>query len=120
MTEAMIRPLEKGDAPAVNALFRDVFGVERSLETWRWLFREGPAGPALAVIAEKDEQVVGHAATILREGRIDQERAVFAQSIDAMTHPDHQKQGVNARLEEEWQEHPQCVGETPCVPCVCA
>jgi hypothetical protein len=55
----VLRAYEAGDEDAINAAFNHVFGLDRSLDDWRWKFRAEPRAIAVATV---DGEVVAHAA----------------------------------------------------------
>ncbi|KAA3629086.1 MAG: GNAT family N-acetyltransferase [Proteobacteria bacterium] len=56
---------QPGDEFEILDLFRDVFRVDRSIEQWRRIYLENPAGPPRIVIARTPgNEIVGHMATI--------------------------------------------------------
>ena len=100
MTHPTLRAAHPEDRDRILQLFQQVFGKERSAAEWSWAFLEGPVGPADIVIALEGDTVVAHAATLRRAAQIEGKTTLFGQSVDAMTHPDWQKQGLNQRLQE--------------------
>src|SRR5262245_31301087 len=57
---ARVRPYQPGDEDALVAMFRSTFPeVPRSLDDWRWCFRQAPEGPADICVLESDGRVVG-------------------------------------------------------------
>jgi predicted N-acetyltransferase YhbS len=104
MTNPTLRVADAEDRDRILHLFHHVFGKERTAMEWSWAFQEGPLGPADIVIALEGDTVVAHAATLRRAAQIQGETTIFGQSVDAMTHPDWQKQGLNQRLQETLSE----------------
>jgi GNAT superfamily N-acetyltransferase len=94
---------ETGDADwdAVNALFTRVFGGTRDPAYWTWMIKESPDALGVSVVAvDASSEVVGHAASISRGFHVGGVRSICGQSVDAMTHPDWQRQGINRALNE--------------------
>ncbi len=104
MTIPAIRPVVPEDETAINGLFKRVFGKNRSPELWHWLYQDSPAGPGHAVVAEVDGKMVAHAGTISRTLQVDDAQVLCGQSIDAMTHPTWQRQGLNRAVNEALRE----------------
>jgi len=81
----IIRPYRAGDEVRILDLFRRVFGVERSLEHWRWKFRDNPAGSYVLRLAETaDGTLVGQYALLPVRTRWGNETVTFIQVIDVM------------------------------------
>lgn len=61
MEEIEIRLLKEDDIQSINDLYQKGYGVVRSNEKFRWEFLQGPAGPAIYVVAVdvKTKSVVG-------------------------------------------------------------
>ena len=94
----LARPATREDIPAIRTLFAQVMGFQRPIEHERWKFAENPFGEPLAMLAEDSERVVGLYAlwpTLLHLGN---ERVLGAQSLDTMTHPEYQGQGMFTHL----------------------
>jgi hypothetical protein len=51
MEEIEIRLLKEGDIQSINDLYEKAYGVNRSADKFRWEFQQGPAGPAIYVVA---------------------------------------------------------------------
>jgi len=84
-----VRPYRPGDEGQILALFKKVFGVERSLEHWHWKFRDNPGGGThiyLAVTASG--RIVGQYAGLPVLMRWDGETLRLTQIIDVMVAPD--------------------------------
>jgi GNAT superfamily N-acetyltransferase len=82
----------------VAALWSRVFGAARGGQTTAWLFRPGPAGPAVRVVAEQDGRVVAHAGVASLRFRIGGETVRGGYSVAAMTDPALQGQGLYVAL----------------------
>jgi hypothetical protein len=79
-----VRPLEPGDVPAVQELYRTIHGRERSLAEWRWRFEQPPAGPAAIHLVEQDGEVVGHIAHLPFPTWVEGTRRLLAHGGDTM------------------------------------
>ena len=60
MSETDVRAYRPGDEHGILAMYRSVFGLDHSVETWRWLYERFPHGPAIIVVAENNGELVGH------------------------------------------------------------
>lgn len=99
MSEVHYRAMTDDDAPAVNDLFFRVFKKQRSEALWKWLYRDTPDGPGVGVVAESKGQIIAHGGVIRRAFQIGPSRTSCGQSIDAMTDPAWQRQGINKGLQ---------------------
>lgn len=92
-----VRPYRPGDEASILALFNGVFDEgdprfePRTLEQWRWLYRDNPAGTQIVVSVEDDGAVVGHYACLPARARVDGEIVVAGQGIDSMVRADHRR-----------------------------
>ncbi len=97
-----IRPYQKGDEQQILLLRRIVFGdidpVRLKPSTWRWQFKDNPAGEALCLLAEDKGTIVGQYAAIPTRFIVNGAEAVFAMSCDTMVHPDYRGQGMFVAL----------------------
>jgi hypothetical protein len=84
----LIRPYRPGDEAKILELFRLVFGVERSLEHWRWKYCDNPAGQCHMRLAETPSgELVGQYAGLPVRMAWGAKTLVFDQVIDVMVHP---------------------------------
>jgi hypothetical protein len=60
MAALRTRAFQEGDQSGILALYREVFGLELSLDAWRWLYQQMPHGPAVITVAEQAGEIVGH------------------------------------------------------------
>ncbi len=98
MKNLIIRPAALADVGVVDSLFERVFGFHRTPGMWQWLYHDTPAGEGISLLAEKNGRVIGHAGAVLRAFRADGQTTLCAQSVNAMTDPDYQRQGINKQL----------------------
>ncbi len=96
--EIRIRPAEKSDLPAMGALFRRVFGYDRSQVAWQWKYHENPHGESLVYLALTDTDVVGLYGLIPRYAMVRGDRLKSLQEVDLMIHPDHTRGGLFKKL----------------------
>ena len=61
------RAFQPGDEAGIIDLYRDVFHLQMSPELWRWMYQSPPAGPAIIVVLERDDRLIGHYAVQPRE-----------------------------------------------------
>jgi hypothetical protein len=98
-----IRPLEEGDEESLLETFEVAFGRSLPMETWRWAFRQNPAGTQVQV-ALRGAQVVAQYAALPNRVWMDGQERVFSQVVDSMVHPDERgglgRQGTFSRTAE--------------------
>ncbi len=83
-----IRPYRPGDEHQILDLFKRVFGVEHSLDHWRWRFRDNPAGQYHIRLAETPSgELVGQYAGLPARMAWGEKTLVFNQVIDVMVDP---------------------------------
>lgn len=75
------RPRRPGDEVAINRGFNEVFGLERSLEEWRWKF-ERAGVPSPIMLAWSGEELLAHYAGIPARFAVDGEVFWSAQIVD--------------------------------------
>lgn len=80
----IIRPYRPGDEQQILSLFRRVFGVDRTLEHWRWKFQENPAGQQIVLAVANDGGIIAqHAGLPVRVAKGEQ-IFLFVNSVDCM------------------------------------
>lgn len=95
-----IRNYREGDETGINDLFRKVFGVDRSLEEWRWKFRdEGREHLSLIHLACDGERIVGQYAAVGARFRCGPGEVVATQPVDNMIDPDSRQGLGRARMQ---------------------
>jgi GNAT superfamily N-acetyltransferase len=99
------REYQPGDERGIIALWTAAFpDGERGradLQYWHWQFCDPPAGSARIRVAVVDGTVVGHYAVIPVPMQIKGEAILGTLSLDTMTHPDYQRQGILTTLASE-------------------
>ncbi len=94
----IIRLMCETDGAAINQLFLRVFGIDRSIDQWRWKFLENPHGDSLVHVAECGGRIVGHYGMIPRSVWCrDRFRPAF-QEVDVMVDPEHSRGGLFLKL----------------------
>jgi len=84
----IIRRYRPGDEAEILDLFRRVFGVDRSLEHWRWKFQQNPTGQCFMRLAETPSgELVGQYAGLPVHMAWGAKTLVFTQIIDVMVDP---------------------------------
>ena len=80
----IIRPYRSGDEVAILDLFQRVFGVERSLEHWRWKYVDNPAGLYVRVVETLSGELVGHYGALPVLTKWGEQTLILTQIIDVM------------------------------------
>ncbi len=100
-----IRPYQSGDEKQILELRRAVFGdldpVRLKESTWKWQFRNNPAGRATCFLAESRGRIVGQYVTIPTRLSIHGKETHVAFSCDTMIHPQYRRQGMFSALARE-------------------
>lgn len=100
-----IRKYREGDEKQILTLRERVFGdldpVRLKTSTWRWQFRDNPAGEAFCALAEDRDRIIGQYAVIPTRFSVQGKETLFALSCDTMIHPDYRKQGIFTTLADE-------------------
>lgn len=79
-----LRPARSGDDASLTALFRDVFGSERSTAWWRWKYEAHPVG-SVSIVCEARGTIVGHCGGTMIRFRVGGEEVPAIQLVDVMT-----------------------------------
>jgi len=108
-----LRPLEEGDVESLLETFNLVFAENnpdfepRTMEEWRWAYRDNPAGTRV-LVATKDGEVAAHFSSLPVRVWIGGEERLFGQSVDSFVHPAHRqglrRPGLYAKLVWEFQD----------------
>ena len=97
-----IRPYQDGDEEAIYDLRCAVFGEiqdkEQWLKTWNWKYKNNPAGNPVIWVALAGDKLVANYAVIPVKMKIGDEIIEASQSVDTMTHPEYQGQGIFLEL----------------------
>lgn len=89
-----VRPYREGDEAGLVELFNVAFGADvpgfepRTLEQWRWLYADAPAGSRVIVGETAAGQIIAHYGAILGRFQVSDAVDRSAQMIDSMVHPD--------------------------------
>lgn len=77
-----IRPYEPGDEVSINKGFNQVFGLNRTIEEWRWKFRPDENGSRIMVAVDENNEVLVHYGSIMLPMWIDGKVILGAQNLD--------------------------------------
>jgi glycosyltransferase involved in cell wall biosynthesis len=89
-----IRQYQDGDETQIRELRAITLSGEKTSQWWKWQYLENPDGPAIIILAEAHQKIVGHRAIIPVRMKIGNETCMGSYGLDAMTHPDYQRQGI--------------------------
>jgi hypothetical protein len=101
MDEIEIRLLRDDDIGQVNALYQKAYQVNRSDEKFKWEFQQGPAGPAIYVVAvdPKTNSVVGTQCAIpLYVTNASGEHMLTAKSEDTLVDSDYRGRNIFEKM----------------------
>jgi len=98
-----IRRFEMSDVSGVIKLLELVFQRPFSTEWWNWKYRSNPAGflgdkGDIWVAESANGAVIGHWAVIPEKIKLGSKTIIVAQGVDAATHPDYRRLGINKTL----------------------
>jgi len=95
-----IRRYREGDEAGINDLFRRIFKVDRSLEEWRWKFRdEERQHLSLIHLAYDGKRIVGQYAALGARFKCGAGEVVAVQPVDNMIDPDSRQGLGKARMQ---------------------
>lgn len=94
--EWSLHRFEPGDEREIVDLFNRVFGQHRTLEHWNWKFKDNPYGGPFATLARSRStaELVGTYIVIPFPLNVKGERRLGCQTVDLVTRPDFQRQGI--------------------------
>lgn len=105
----IIADFRPGDEEEINALYNEVFGGRRSLEEWRWKFRDHPF-PDLAMISKlvRRGRIIGHVGSLPSRFKVGEKTVLGGQIVDYLIHPSFQlgkrsnfiNQELNTRMKD--------------------
>lgn len=102
MTNALVHFREgtRADRDAILELRARAFPADdaekQQPDFWKWEFADGYAGPARLFVAESGDRLVGHLAFVPQRYAGEGRTVRGAVGLDAMTDPEHRRQGVFA------------------------
>jgi len=96
-----IRKFEDADEAAVINLQALAFNELTDLDYWVWKYKENPVGSMRYVAEDKREGIVGHYGLLFQKIKIGDKIVTGSQAVDAMTHPNFQRQGMFVKLGKE-------------------
>lgn len=88
MSSFTVRPYEAGDEEGLLSLFNAVFSADapdlppRSLDVWRHIYLENPAGHQIIVAEDRDRNIIGQYAALPADQSVEGKRLPCAQAVD--------------------------------------
>ena len=101
-----IRKYQEGDEDQILELRGIALSGSRNKEWWRWMFRDGPAGPAIIRLAVVKQRIIAQMASIWVMIKIGDKATRGTHGVDLMVHPDYRRQGVFTALGIKGREDP--------------
>jgi GNAT superfamily N-acetyltransferase len=98
------------DKPAVDALYRRMYGkeAEASLQRWQWQYERNPNlpdGAPLIWLLRHDGEVIGQYATMPVKLAVNGREIDAAWGMDVMITPEHQRGGFGRMMFETWDRN---------------
>lgn len=105
------RPYREGDEEGIFRLVKAVYqnaeyDYDKWHRRWYWLNNTNPAGNSIMCIAEDDNRIVGYDAAVCMKMKLGESQVTGANGVDAMTHPEHRRQGIFTALRRK--KHDEC------------
>ncbi len=99
-----VREASGNDLDPIRTLYASVWGYNRPSQFDQWRFFSLPEGPVPAALAVDGKRLAGSYSVWPTKLRVGNNVVLGAQSMDTMTHPDYQGQGVFTKLAESCYE----------------
>ena len=93
-----------GDESQILTLYKEVNNEEMTLAYWTWKFAKNPSGKAVMKLMFDNNKLIGLYAVIPMNLQVQKKLVKSALSVNTMTHPDYERQGIFTRLAEEVYE----------------
>ncbi len=95
------RDYRSGDEHAILALYREVNHKKMTLAHWMWKFTRNPFGLPTTKLMFDGDNLIGYYAVIPMNLQFQGKLVKAALSVNTMTHPSHERQGIFSYLAEE-------------------
>lgn len=86
--ETIIREYKEGDESRIVGLFKEVFGLERSIDHWNWQFKSHVQGEGWITLAENESGILAQYCMMHNHLNHMGREVIAAQSCDTMVRPD--------------------------------
>lgn len=100
MSNYSIRKLDKAQFELLIPLLKDCFGLDVSVDYFKWKFLENPAGSFVGFIAvdEETDEIAAYYGAIPEKYIVEGKEKTIYQSCDTMTHTNHRRKGLFQKL----------------------
>jgi hypothetical protein len=102
--EWSLRVYHEGDEEQILALRGMVLSGPKDIQWWRWMYRQGPLGPAAIMLAEVNQKIIGHHAALPIPIKIKDQVTRGGHGVDLMVRPDYRNQGIFITLGKTMNE----------------
>lgn len=99
------KPVDYNNLNALSEMFSLCFNREPAENYFEWKFLQNPAGKAIGFVAYHETNIAGFYGVIPEHFMVNGEKTIIYQSMDTMTHPNYQRQGLFTRLAKKTYEH---------------
>lgn len=97
----IIGPWHPGEELAVLDCLQASFGAHSTVDRWRHLFLDNPAGEPIIILARSGNMVVSHQSAIPRRFRVFGSEGIVGAQLDGMTRPEWRRLGIKTMVAEE-------------------
>lgn len=94
----IIREYREGDEVRILRLFKEVFGLERTIDHWNWQFKKHPQGNGWVTLAEIGNKIVAQYCMMRNHLNFMGREIIAGQSCDTMVRSDQRGQKWFSRL----------------------
>ena len=94
-----IRHYRAGDEKKIVNLLNKLPSIPKNEDWWQWKYQRKSAGEPIVLVAEAGDEIIGHDAFISWRFKLAEQNVLAYQVVDAITHPDYQKQGIFTTLD---------------------
>jgi GNAT superfamily N-acetyltransferase len=103
--EWTIRNYREGDEEQILELRGVALSGPKNKQWWKWMYRDGPLGPATIALAEVKHRIIGHMASVPVPIKIKDQVTRGGHGVDLMVHPDYRRQGIFVALTKAMVEY---------------
>jgi len=95
------RDYQRGDEYEILTFYKQVNEREMTLAHWKWKFAKNPFGKSVIKLMFDDKKLIGSYAVIPMNVQVQRNLVKAALSVNTMTHPNYERQGIFSYLAEE-------------------